>query len=283
MYSDFFKMRMNPFSETPDTRFFFKSESHVAALDSAVSAIRDGKGFTLITGEVGVGKTILSRVLLNFLNKRTPTALVLNPVLNQHDLLTTIREEFKLEAPKEPGLKGEYDQISKFLIETAQAKKRTVLIIDEAQKLTFEGLEAVRLLSNLETEERKLLQIILIGQPELESRLEQFELRQLSQRINVRAKLAPMPALRVDAYIRHRVEISGGTNFVRFDEEACAVLTKLSSGVPRVINFLCERVIAQAEKQKVRLISAEFVLSLQPVRPKRSWKDIFNLGKGPDL
>jgi general secretion pathway protein A len=280
MYSDFFKMRINPFGETPDTRFFFKSQSHVVALECAISAIRDGKGFTLITGEVGMGKTILSRILLNFLQKRTPTALVLNPVLDQHDLLITIREEFKLEAPKELGLKGEYDQISKFLIETANAKKRSVLIIDEAQKLTFDGLEAVRLLSNLETEDRKLLQIILIGQPELKTRLEQFELRQLSQRITVRADLTPMSANDVDAYIRHRIEISGGSNFVRFDDEASRLVAKLSLGVPRVINYLCERVLSKAEKSQVRLIDGGFVQALQPARARRGWKDFFSLNRG---
>jgi type II secretory pathway predicted ATPase ExeA len=272
MFSEFFKLKVNPFGETPNTRFFFKSNSHVAALDKVITALREGKGFTLITGEVGVGKTMLSRLLLGYLQKRTPTALILNPVLCQQDLLTSIREELKLPAPETITIKSEYDQLVKFLIETAAAKKRTVLFIDEAQRLSFEGLEAVRLLSNLETEDRKLLQIILIGQPELNTRLEQHELRQLNQRISVRTELQPLKADEVESYIKHRIEAAGGANFIRFDAGACQLIAKSSKGIPRLINSICEQVLTKAKTERVRLIDASFVTPLLPKEKRKNWK-----------
>lgn len=259
MFSEFFKLSVNPFSETPNTRFFYRGDSHVAALDQILGSIRNGKGFSLLTGEVGVGKTLLSRMLLNYLQKLTPTALVLNPILNTSELLSAIREEFNLPQPTHLSVKSEYDQLSKFLIETASAKKRAVLIIDEAQRLTFEGFEAVRLLSNLETEDRKLLQIILIGQPELKAKLEQFDLRQLNQRIAIRTEIKPLNAPEVDLYIRARIEKAGGSCFIRFEERATALVAKQSGGVPRLINFYCERILSLAEQEKTRLVDVALI------------------------
>lgn len=279
MYSEFYKLRVNPFGETPDTRFFFRAESSVQSLDLALGAIRSGKGFTLLTGEVGVGKTILSRLLLNYLQKRTPTALILNPVLSQLELLTSIREEFKIPAPSVVSIKSEYDQLSKFQIETAQAQKRSILIIDEAQRLTFEGLEAVRLLSNLETEERKLLQIVLIGQPELKARLEEFDLRQLNQRISVRSELGPLKAHEVESYIKHRIEFAGGANFVRFESDAVAWIARASGGVPRVVNALCEQAIVHAERDKARLIDAAMLRRILPGFVEPRWRSLLSFGR----
>lgn len=272
MFSEFYKLAQNPFSETPDTKFYFKSKAHVAALDRVMSAIRNGKGFTLVTGEVGTGKTIFSRLFLNFLQKRIPTALVLYPALSQYELFTAIREEFKLPAPSEKSIKGEYDQIARFLIETASTKKRAVLIIDEAQRLTFDGLEAVRLLSNLETEERKLLQIVLIGQPELKTRMQEFELRQLAQRISVQVELNALSAEEVEEYLKHRIEIAGGANFVRFDPEAVMAIARKSRGIPRLINFICEDILARSEREKIRLIAGDQVKHLAPDRAARRFR-----------
>ena len=281
MYSDFFKLKVNPFGETPDTRFFFRSQSHVAALDLVIAAIRESKGFSLITGEVGVGKTVLSRVLLNYLQARTPTALILNPLVSQHDLFTSIREEYKLPPPTDSSIKAEYDQLSKFLLDTATAKKRSVLIIDEAQRLSFDGLEEVRLLSNLETEERKLLQIILIGQPELKTKLDSFELRQLNQRISAKTDLTPLSESDVETYIKHRIEIAGGLNFLRFETNACTLIAGLTYGVPRLINILCEHIVSIAERDKVRLVDSALIKRMFPAQftkqPSRWLKAIHSL------
>jgi len=280
MYSDYFKLKFNPFGETPNTKLFFKSKSHVEAISQILEAIKQGHGFSTITGEVGVGKTILSRMLLNYLGRRIPTALILNPVVNQAELLQSIREEFKISDPVESTIKSEYDQISKFLIETGAAKKISVLIIDEAQRLTFEGLEAVRLLSNLETEERKLIHIILVGQPEMNMKLNEFEFRQLNQRIRVRAKIEVLSSHEVESYLRYRIDLAGGANFVRFEPAACQLIAAHAKGVPRLINFLAEAAVARAEVCKMRLIDTKLVRNILP-QPKQAWSHFFKFGRGP--
>ncbi len=285
MFSDYFKLKLNPFGETPNTRFFFKSKSHVDAISQILNAIKGGHGFSTITGEVGVGKTILSRMLLNYLGKHLPSALILNPIMNQLELLTAIREEFKIEAPTEKTVKSEYDQIAKFLIETAINKKKSVLIVDEAQRLSFDAFEAVRLLSNLETEDQKLMHIILVGQPELNMKLGEFELRQLNQRISVRAKISALNQDEVAAYIKHRIEISGGANFVRFETSACKLIFERTGGVPRLINFLVEEALIKAEASQTRLIEDTLILEISPAK-KPKWRMIFEKSiwnKGPSL
>jgi general secretion pathway protein A len=280
MFSEFFKLKVNPFGDTPNARFFFKSDSHVQALEAVLSAIRRGKGFAMVTGEVGTGKTMLTRMLISYLQSRMPTALILNPIVSQLDLLTSVREELKLAAPAEISVKGEYDVITKFLLETAQKKKRTVLFIDEAQRLSFEAFEAVRLLSNLETEEHKLLQVILIGQPELKTQLDQHSLRQLLQRITVETTVGPLKTQEaVRGYITHRLEIAGGANFIRFDDAAFALITKASKGIPRLINTLCEKILIRAEADKVRFIDIAFLEAMFGAAPKSKWK-IPGLGRG---
>ncbi len=281
MYSSYFKLKLNPFGETPNTQFFFKSKSHVDSISQILNSIKMGHGFSSITGEVGVGKTILSRMLLNYLHKHIPTALILNPIVNQIELLSAIREEFKIPAPNEISAKSEYDQISKFLIDTAIQRKRSVVIIDEAQRLSFDAFEAVRLLGNLETEERKLLHIILVGQPELNSKLEQFELRQLNQRMSARAKVEALALNEVEEYIRHRIELAGGSNFVRFESSACRLIAQCTGGVPRLINFFAEAALIRAEAAQIRLIEAKHIVELSPM-PKRKWVDVFKFVRGPN-
>jgi type II secretory pathway predicted ATPase ExeA len=275
MFSEFFKLKMNPFGETPDTRFFFNSASHLAALDSVMSAIHEGKGFAMVTGDVGVGKTMLSRMFMMHLQNVMPTALILNPIVSQQDLLSSVREELKLRAPSKITVKSEYDVLAKFLMETAQKKKRTVLFIDEAQRLSFEAFEALRLLSNLEAPDHKLLQIVLIGQAELKSRLNDFDLRQFRQRISVETEILPMPPAAIGGYIKHRLEVAGGTNFVRFEDDAVNLISKACKNIPRLINSLCEKVIAAAEKEEVRLIGPAFVQALLPPEPHSGWKKLF--------
>jgi type II secretory pathway predicted ATPase ExeA len=281
MYSEFFKLKVNPFGDTPDTRFFFKSDSHVVALDCIMSAIRHGKGFTLVTGEVGTGKTMLSRLLINYLQKRMPTALILNPIVSQLDLLTSIREELKLPAPEKISIKTEYDVLAKFLMETAAEKKCTVLFIDEAQRLSFEAFEAVRLLSNLETDDHKLLQVILVGQPELKKQLDHFNLRQLRQRISIETEIAPLSPAAVEGYIKHRIEVAGGTNFIRFDAEVYPLIAKVTKGIPRLVNSLCENILLVAEKNKIRLVDISIVQDVCPAAKRSKWKSFLpNLGRG---
>jgi len=282
VYSEFFKLRVNPFGETPDTKFYYRANTQLAAFKSVTSAIREGKGFTLVSGEVGVGKTIFSRFLLNSLGKHAPTALILSPIAGPLDMLTSIREEFGLSSPSNISLKSELDLIYNLLLATAAAKKRTILIIDEAQRLPFDALETVRLLSNFETEEHKLLQIVLIGQPELKSRLEQSELRQLSQRITVRTEIHPLTPTEVAAYVRHRIDIAGGANFVRFSDGALFEIAKLSSGLPRLINFHCEQLLSRAELTKQRWIDCRMLQDLGLMNRSR-WRDLFSLPRRVSL
>ena len=281
MYSEFFKLRANPFSETPETKFFFKAASHVRAIDTLMTSIKSGKGFTAVTGEVGVGKTIVSRLMLNYLAKLTPTALILNPVVNQHELLRAIRGEFRLSRPADGSFQSEHDELAKFLLSTAKAGKRSVLIIDEAQRLTFEGFECVRLLSNLETESKKLLQIILVGQPELKDKLESFDLRQLNQRISSRAVIDPLGESETEFYIKHRIEIAGGANFVRFESDAVKAITKASGGVPRLINQYCEKSLEIAGQMNKRLIDAKMVKQALAGPSMSLWRLPFP--KGPQV
>ncbi len=279
MYSEYFKLKSNPFGETPNTQFFFKSRSHIESISQILNAIKMGHGFSTITGEVGVGKTMISRMLLNYLGQYIPTALILNPIMNQTELLGSIREEFKISAASESSVKSEYDQISKFLIETAKSKRKSVLIIDEAQRMSFDAFEAVRLLGNLETEERKLMHIILIAQPELNSKLQDFELRQLNQRISVRANIEALTIIEVEEYIRHRIELVGGANFVRFETESCQMIANCTGGVPRLINFLAESILVKAEASKIRLID-ESIIREMTLTPKRKWLDLFRNSMG---
>jgi general secretion pathway protein A len=240
--------------------------------------IEQGKGFGVLTGEVGVGKTMLSRILLRSLERSAApanTALILYPHLDEVELISTICDELGVPpAEAEPGaltnprsLKAQLERLNRFLLAQARRGRKTVLVVDEAQHLPLGTLETIRLLTNLETERQKLLQMILIGQTELDALLAKPQIRQLSQRISVRETLRPFDAKEAELYIRHRLERAGGANFLRFDPEAIAWLNARTGGIPRLLNRECERLIAAAERNRVHLITRAFARKvLEPQR-----------------
>ena len=245
MYLDHFGLREPPFSITPDPRFVFLSERHRDALAHLSYGIGQGggSGFVQLTGEVGTGKTTISRLLLEQLAANTRVALILNPLLSPVELLETIGEELHLDLTGRRGnVKALVDALNAYLLEAHGAGLRVVLIIDEAQNLSTAALEQVRLLTNLETATQKLLQIILLGQPELREQLARPELRQLAQRITARYHLDPLDADESEAYLRHRWAVAGGGPFP-FTRSAARRLHRHAGGVPRLLNVIAERAL----------------------------------------
>jgi len=245
MLLEYYGFSEPPFSITPDPRFVFLGERHRDALAHLHYGITQGGGggFVQLTGEVGTGKTTLCRLLLEQLPETVRVALVLNPLLSPVELLETIAEELRLDLTGVRGsLKGLYDRLNAFLIDAYAQGLRVVVIIDEAQNLSKEALEQVRLLTNLETPTQKLLQMVLLGQPELRTLLERPELRQLAQRITARYHLTPLDAEETEAYLRHRVAVAGATRFP-FTRLAVKRLHQHSGGVPRLINVIAERAL----------------------------------------
>ncbi len=243
MVFEHYGLREAPFSITPDPRFVFLSERHRDALAHLLFGVGQGggSGFVQLTGEVGTGKTTLSRLLLEQLPENTRVALILNPLLSPIELLQSICEELHVDLDGRHGnLKALVDALNAHLLEAYAAGLRVVLIIDEAQNLSTDALEQVRLLTNLETPTQKLLQIILLGQPELREKLARPELRQLAQRITARYHLEPLDADESAAYLRHRYAVAGGTRFP-FTPAALRQLHRHAGGVPRLLNVIAER------------------------------------------
>ncbi len=245
MYLDHYGLREPPFSITPDPRFVYLSERHRDALAHLLYGVGQGggSGFVQLTGEVGTGKTTLSRLLLEQMPENTRVALILNPLLSPIELLEAICEELRIGIDSKRGnLKMLVDALNLFLLDAYAAGLRIVLIIDEAQNLSAAALEQVRLLTNLETPTQKLLQIILLGQPELRAQLARPELRQLAQRITARYHLDPLDAGESEAYLRHRWAVAGGSGFP-FTRQALRGLHRHAGGVPRLLNVIAERAL----------------------------------------
>lgn len=240
MYLEYYGLRETPFNLTPNPRFLFYSAKHREAFNHLLYGIRERKGFVQLTGEVGAGKTTLCRALLEQLGDQYATALILNPVLDAEHLMKAIAMEFGLPVRGLDRLEI-VAALNQFLLTQLEHGKDTVLIIDEAQDLTNELLEQVRLLSNLETDDRKLLQIVLMGQPELRDRLNDHRLRQLRQRITVRYHLRPLRRFEVGQYIQHRLQISGGNGAPYFTRGALWRIYRYSAGVPRLVNAVCDK------------------------------------------
>lgn len=240
MYLEYYGLTEPPFSITPNPRFLFYSAKHREAFNHLLYGIRERKGFVQLTGEVGAGKTTLCRALLEQLGENFATALILNPVLNADQLIKAIAMEFGLPAKGLDRLET-VELINKFLLEQVAKGRESVLIIDEGQDLTNELLEQVRLLSNLETDARKLLQIVLLGQTELRDRLNHHELRQLRQRITVRYHLSPLSRGEVGHYIQHRLTVSGSKGAPYFTLPAIWRIHRYSRGIPRLVNALCDK------------------------------------------
>lgn len=240
MYLDYYGLTEPPFNITPNPRFLFYSAKHREALNHMLYGIRDRKGFVQITGEVGAGKSTLCRALLGQLGRNYATALILNPILDADQLLRAIALEFGLEARGLDRLEV-LEAINLFLLRQIEQDREAVLVIDEAQNLTNELLEQVRLLSNLETDDRKLLQIVLMGQPELRDRLNDPVLRQLRQRITVRYHLSPLKRGEVGQYVQHRLAVSGSKGSPRFTMAALWRVFCYSQGIPRLVNAVCDK------------------------------------------
>ena len=260
MYASFFGLNEKPFSITPDPRYLFLSERHAEALAHLVYGINEAGGFIQLTGEVGTGKTTVVRSLLTQAPKHAEIALILNPRMTPAEFLLAICEELGISvaAESERSLKDLVDLLSFHLLAAHAEGKRIVLVVDEAQNLAPEVLEQVRLLTNLETETQKLLQIILIGQPELRELLGRTELRQLAQRITGRYHLDPLSADETSAYVRHRLRVAGATREI-FSNGALREIQRLSGGVPRVINIICDRALLGAFTEDRHAISASVV------------------------
>ena len=245
MYLEYYGLREAPFSITPDPRYVFLSERHRDALAHLLYGIGKGGGggFVQLTGEVGTGKTTLSRLLLEQLPENTRVALVLNPRLSPVELIETICEELKLDISHQRGsLKGLTDRLNAYLLDAYAQGLRVVLIVDEAQNLSTEALEQIRLLTNLETPKQKLLQIILLGQPELRDVLAREDLRQLAQRITARYHLVPLDPAESEAYVRHRMAVAGASR-VPFSRLGMRALYQRSGGVPRLLNVIADRAL----------------------------------------
>lgn len=251
MYQEHFGFLSAPFGLTPDTDFFFGQASHQSALNMLMVALRSGEGFLKVTGEIGLGKTTLCRMLLRELSGESASAwasaYLPHPSHSRTALITMVAEELGCEidtnSKNEPELL--LGQIQKQLLGNARAGKRTVLLVDEAQALNDEALEAVRLLTNLETEQDKLLQLVLFGQPELDHRLQQVQLRQLRQRISFSHELKPLNSAQFSNYVLHRVKIAGGSSLL-FPPRVIDLLYGACRGVPRLGNILCHKALLSA-------------------------------------
>jgi general secretion pathway protein A len=246
MYQSFYGFREMPFNITPDPRFLFLSTTHHEALQHLKYGVREKKGFIVLVGEVGCGKTTLCRRFLDELDPaRVDTALILNPRVTETQMLKAILTELG-ETKLGRSQNDLVAQINQVLLDRIGKGRDIVLIIDEAQNLKFEVLEQIRLLSNLETDRQKLLQIVLMGQPELKEVLARDELRQLRQRILVHYELHPLSGKDIAHYIQHRLSLAGGNGRPNFTRWAVRAIRKASGGIPRVVNNLCDKAILSA-------------------------------------
>jgi general secretion pathway protein A len=246
MYQSFYGFREMPFNITPDPRFLYLSPTHQEALQHLKYGVREKKGFIVLVGEVGCGKTTLCRRFLNELDPaHYDTALILNPRVTETQMLKAILSELG-ETKLARSQNDLVAQVNRVLLERIEQKRDIVLIIDEAQNLKFEVLEQIRLLSNLETDKQKLLQIVLMGQPELKEILAREELRQLRQRILVHYELNPLTGTDIAHYIQHRLTLAGGNGRPSFTRWALRTIHRGSGGIPRIVNNLCDKAILSA-------------------------------------
>lgn len=281
MYLDHFGFEHEPFNITPDSRFLFSSKRHSEAMASLLYGIEQRKGFIALTGEIGAGKTTICRTLLKELQRDDiRLALIFNPQLNDLELLQAICKEYGIPAKSE-SKRELLDMLNEFLLSQYELGNNCVLVIDESQRLSPDALEQVRLISNLELETTKLIQIALVGQPELDDMLHLPELEQLNQRITVRCHIDPLDFEEMRDYIRHRVQVAGGKNELPFDKKALKLIYGHSGGVPRKINVLCDRVLLVAFVEGSHEIKDAHVRkALEEVQGRRARK---SPAKEPDV
>lgn len=253
MYCKFYNLKERPFNVTSDPSFFFLSRKHKEALSHLLYGTTQRKGLIVITGEIGTGKTTLCRFFLNQLGENTKTAFILNPYFSEMQLLEAIIKDFGIPAKAKSKL-SLVGELNNFLLRESERGGNIILIIDEAQNLKPSQLEQIRLLSNLETEKSKLIQIVLTGQPELNQKLNLYELRQLQQRIMVRCHITPLEKEEIESYINYRLNISGSSGAIKFTDEAREVIFEFSSGIPRLMNMACDRCLLAGFVAETRLI-----------------------------
>ena len=256
MYKKYFGLKEDPFSIAPDPQFLYMSARHREALAHLIYGMKADSGFVLLSGEVGTGKTTVCRCLLGQIPDKSEIAFILNPKLSVIELLATICDELEISYPQNNSSgKVFIDLINSYLLDAHSQGKRTVLIIDEAQNLSVDVLEQIRLLTNLETDKRKLLQVIMLGQPELNRLLERQELRQLAQRVTARYHLEPLSKNEIEGYLRHRLAVAG-VDRPLFPAKTVDKLYRLTGGVPRIINLLCDRALLGAYVKGENVVSS---------------------------
>ncbi|HYU80635.1 MAG TPA: AAA family ATPase [Vicinamibacterales bacterium] len=295
MYEEYYGFTHTPFSLTPDPRFLYRSESHDVALRQVMQAIRRKEGFIVLTGDIGTGKTTLCRTLLEQFDSTTFAALILNPFVTVEELIRELLVSFGV-ASKEALRTGGLATASKhvlvrtlhdFLLSLAPLRASAVVIVDEAQHLSTDVLEEIRILSNLETNEQKLLQIVLVGQLNLLDVLHDAKLRQLDQRITLRSSLRALTRAEVEAYISHRLSVARGSQTVRFTSRAVDRVHAVSSGIPRVINLTCDRALMAAAEANTSDIGETLVMDAvktlglapppDPEKPRRgTWQSLLH-------
>jgi len=258
MYEKFYGFTENPFNMTPDSKYFYPSEEHQEALDRLIYAINERKGFVVITGEIGSGKTTICRTLLNQLNADTDVALIFNTHITCKELIANILDDLGVEYKNGPKSKL-LSQLNNYLINQLSRDRNVVVIIDEAQNLSQRVLEEVRMLSNLETEKQKLLQVILMGQPELKEKLRQKSLEQFKQRIWIRYHIEPLTMDEVTSYINHRLHIAGANGEAIFNEDAVESIYQWSKGIPRLINFICDNALLSGYVYNTKTIDKKII------------------------
>jgi general secretion pathway protein A len=267
MYEEYYGFTEKPFSLTPDPKYLFKSASHANAFELLQYAVRRREGFVVITGDIGTGKTTLCRAVLEQLDRKTFTALVLNPFLSEEDLLRLILQDFGVVSRSEVK-RGRLAGVSKqelietlnaFLLSLQTLGASALVIIDEAQNLPLQVLEQIRILSNLETDKEKLLQIVLVGQPNLKAMLRTMELRQLDQRVSIKYELTPLSQEETGAYVMHRLAIAGG-GAVSFAPNALARIYRCTGGIPRLINLVCDRALLAAFSARTNRVQPAHVV-----------------------
>jgi MSHA biogenesis protein MshM len=279
MYKHHFGLRESPFGITPDTSYFFACPSYQQALNTLLIAAKSGEGFIKITGEVGTGKTLLCRKFLATLDDSFVTAYIPNPYLEPRSLMLALADELEIELEKEVDQHQLLKAINYRLLVLARDGKRVLLCLDEAQAMPLESLEALRLLTNLETEKRKLLQIVLFGQPELDAKLQQDAIRQLAQRITFHYRLSPLSRDDLDFYVAHRLNVAGFSGSRLLGRDAIRALHAASGGIPRLVNILAHKALMlaygegkqQVRAQHIRTAAKDTEAARKGLRPWLSW------------
>jgi MSHA biogenesis protein MshM len=275
MYRAHFGLREMPFGITPDTNFAYACNTHQEALNTLLVAVKNGEGFIKITGEVGTGKTLLCRRFLATIDQNHVSAYIPNPYLEPRTLLFALAEELRLVLPKDADQHQLLKELTRGLLNFARQNKTVVLCLDEAQAMPIETLEALRLLTNLETEKRKLIQVVLFGQPELDQKLDGESVRQLRQRITFQYRLTALGSDEVDQYLAHRLRVAGYRGNRLFTRPASRLLHRWSDGVPRLVNIIAHKALmlayGEGAQQVLPLHVRKAVADTPAARPRRPW------------